>query len=438
MAVVAVVLSAIMGTILRILLFYTGIPAWLRARREVVTPLTSWERVMEGIALQKQLISPYSGDIFHETPLLLRFLRLVEHIPGGSKTIFIVADITIGILLSEIATEFTRYEYKRQQNELSTYSPNAKSLLLKANSIITVPMTVAVIHFFGPYSIATCLAHSTAVFTTLAVLMCWMYTLRGNVLLSCLTLAVAAYQSVYPIIFIIPMATHLFLLTTPKPTSFVCRAAIQSYTRTVLMFTVCLASLLGASFSLEGSWSFLRATYGFILGVPDLTPNVGVFWYFFTEMFEHFRIFFVCVFQINAFIYSIPLAVKLCERPLFQLYIVMFVVSIFKSYPSYADTALCLSLLPLWKHAFGYLRNVLVVAVMYIVVAVVAPILWHLWIYAASANANFYFAITLLFSTAQIFLLTDLLFAFLRYEYDLKHGKEHRLPNGQKTSVVLE
>ncbi|XP_076466847.1 LOW QUALITY PROTEIN: GPI-anchor transamidase component PIGU-like [Babylonia areolata] len=438
MAIAAVVLSGIVGTVLRILLFYTGIPAWLRERREVVTPLTSWERVLEGIALQKQFISPYTGDVFHETPLLLMFLRLVEHIPGGSKTIFIVTDIIIGVLLSEIAQEFTRFEYKRQQNELSTYSPKAKGLLLQAKSLITVPVTVVMIHFFGPYSIATCLAHSTAVFTTVAVLMCWMYTLRGNVLLSCLALAVAAYQSVYPIIFIIPVATHLFLLSNPKPPSFVCRPAVQSYVRTVLVFTVCLASMLGASFSLEGSWEFLRATYGFILGVPDLTPNVGVFWYFFTEMFEHFRIFFVCVFQINAFVYSIPLGVKLRERPLFQLYVVMFVVSIFKSYPSYADTALCLSLMPLWKHVFGYLRNVLVVSVMYLVVAVVAPILWHLWIYAASANANFYFAITLLFSTAQIFLLTDLLFAFLRYEYDLKHGTEHCLPDGQKTSVVLE
>ena len=51
--------------------------------------------------------------------------------------------------------------------------------------------------------------------------------------------------------------------------------------------------------------------YVFRLSVPDLTPNLGVFWYFFTEMFEHFRAFFICVFQIHAFLYTIPLAVKL-------------------------------------------------------------------------------------------------------------------------------
>ena len=47
------------------------------------------------------------------------------------------------------------------------------------------------------------------------------------------------------------------------------------------------------------SWSFLWATYGFILSVPELTPNMGLFWYFFTEMFEHFRVFFVCTFQVS-------------------------------------------------------------------------------------------------------------------------------------------
>ena len=52
--------------------------------------------------------------------------------------------------------------------------------------------------------------------------------------------------------------------------------------------------------------------------------------------------------------------------------------------------------------AFPDLRNTFVVTMMYIVCTAVAPILWHLWIYAGSANANFYFAITLVYSTAQV------------------------------------
>jgi len=39
----------------------------------------------------------------------------------------------------------------------------------------------------------------------------------------------------------------------------------------------------------------------FILGrlsLPDLTPNPGLWWYFFTEMFDHFRPFFLMAFSV--------------------------------------------------------------------------------------------------------------------------------------------
>ena len=51
---------------------------------------------------------------------------------------------------------------------------------------------------------------------------------------------------------------------------------------------------------------------------------------------------------------------------------------------------------------FSDMRNSFVVTVMFGVCSVLAPILYHLWIYAGSANANFYFAITLVYSTAQV------------------------------------
>lgn len=46
-----------------------------------------------------------------------------------------------------------------------------------------------------------------------------------------------------------------------------------------------------------------------------------------------------------------------------------------------------------------------VVGTTLIVTSVLAPVLWHLWIYANSANANFYFGVTLIFSTAQVYFL---------------------------------
>ena len=48
------------------------------------------------------------------------------------------------------------------------------------------------------------------------------------------------------------------------------------------------------------------------------------------------------------------------------------------------------------------MRNSFVVSVMFGVCSVFAPLLFRLWIYSGSANANFYFAITLVYTSAHV------------------------------------
>lgn len=43
----------------------------------------------------------------------------------------------------------------------------------------------------------------------------------------------------------------------------------------------------------------LHGAFGRRLTLPDLTPNPGLWWYFFTEMFDHFRPFFLMVFSVS-------------------------------------------------------------------------------------------------------------------------------------------
>lgn len=51
------------------------------------------------------------------------------------------------------------------------------------------------------------------------------------------------------------------------------------------------------------------AFFSFML--PDLTPNPGLWWYFFTEMFDHFRPFFLMVFSVS----SISMLLELFSTP---------------------------------------------------------------------------------------------------------------------------
>lgn len=78
-----------------------------------------------------------------------------------------------------------------------------------------------------------------------------------------------------------------------------------------------------------------------------------------------------------------------------------------------------------------------IVGCAFIITSALGPTVWHLWIYSGSANANFYFGVTLSFATAQIFLITDLLFAYIKREFTLKHGSS-RLVDGKTAKLVLQ
>ncbi|XP_064610582.1 phosphatidylinositol glycan anchor biosynthesis class U protein-like [Liolophura sinensis] len=431
-----VVVCFLFGILLRLWFFRTRLPTWISTCVEITTPVNAWNRVVEGLSLQRGSVSPYDGDLFHETPLLLKFLDLyTKRWPNSVHLLFIAADFLIGILLVRIANLFARYLLEKQSRDVKSYSLDSQPLLLKSKDLVWLQVSVLVVHFFNPYSLSACLGKSTTVFNSLAVLLTFWAVLKGSLLLSSLCIAVAVYQSLYPIMLVVPAALHLAQKSSAL--SLWDRKAKLIYFQFFLLTAGWLTGLFYLSFWLEGSWQFIQSVYGFILTVPDLSPNIGIFWYFFTEMFEHFRVFFICVFQINAFIYTVPLAIRLRDHPIFLMYVLVFLIAIFKSYPSYPDVALYLCLLPLWQHIFSFMRNTFVVACMYVSCTVFAPILWHLWIYAGSANANFYFAITLVYTTAEIFLVTDLLFAFLRREFSLLHGPNPKLENGLPAQVSL-
>ena len=58
------------------------------------------------------------------------------------------------------------------------------------------------------------------------------------------------------------------------------------------------------------------------------------------------------------------------------------------------------------------------------------PAFWHLWIYAGSGNANFFYAITLVWSLGLSIIVADSIFAVNRDEMDVERpalqGKDVR------------
>lgn len=166
-----------------------------------------------------------------------------------------------------------------------------------------------------------------------------------------LALGFASYLSIYPALLFIPLVLQCYDQRAQESQSG--PSIIPFAMKHFAILAASVGGLFGLSCLVIGDfWEFLSATYGFQLLVPDLAPNVGLWWYFFIEMFDEFREFFLGVFWLHLACYVGGLTVRLRRQPLFVVSALLGVFAIFKPYPSISDASLYLALLPLYRHLF--------------------------------------------------------------------------------------
>ena len=378
-------------------------------------------------------LSPYSGVVFHETPITLSVFSVLGCDSDYIRALFIVADLLTGFLLFKVGEVVARETLLEEDAAVSAglYHVESKSLLSTLSTSVTLPRMLLLAYLLNPYTISSCAAMTTTVWTNL-LLATFLYALVSHkLMLGCLSLALATYQGLYPALLLVPFSLSQYH-AKPK---------LESIFLVLTTFIITSISLQLASFYIMGDWKHLHSVYGFILTVPELTPNMGIFWYFFTEMFDHFRLFFICTFQINLLLYVAPLSIKFPDQPLLLSTVIVGLIAVFKSYPGLGDVGFFLSLLPLFSSLLPFMKQTFIIICMLLATSVLAPIAWQLWIYNNSANANYYFAINLVYSTAQIFLITDLLFGHVKREFYLKNGfsiLEKETKSGQKPILHLK
>lgn len=337
-------------------------------------------------------LSPYDGDMLHLQPVLLDLFGPVIDTPHFLFCIFVVLDILTAELLRLAAIAYieeTRSVDEHQKEDIVNF--------------------VAKCYLFNPIAIASCAVLSLSVFYNLLTALFILSYVKGWLARSAVLYSALVHFTLYSAVFICAL-----------PLKF------KSGRQRALLFFISLSSL--AFFGLinllsNGNLKHIDSTYMFLLDVRDLSPNVGIFWYFFIEVFNHFRPFFLWVFQINILVYLLPLAVTVRSNPFLLLHQLIILVSVFSSYPSMADSVIYLSLMPVFAALHKYIRWGLIVGATMATCVVLSPIMWRMWIDAGSGNANFYFAVTLSYSIAQIFLLTDLLYAHLRKKVADERGE---------------
>lgn len=233
-------------------------------RVELATAMTSWPSLKEVSFLLRNSIPAYDFAPCRPVPLMV---ALLESVPW-SWLPFVLADFVSARLLWLIGT--------------SRGLPREHVLAVMA------------LYLLNPVTVMTSVGRSAASLLPPLLLGALWNGQRGNGVLAMICLAMATYTSLYPIITLIPL---LMLLRGGR-------------LRSLAVFIGNLAALLGASRVYTGSWAWLESTWGCCLFVKDLRPNVGLAWYLFIEMFDHFRSLFVAVFQLNTIFHLAPICIK--------------------------------------------------------------------------------------------------------------------------------
>ncbi|KAL9249611.1 Phosphatidylinositol glycan anchor biosynthesis class U protein-like protein [Drosera capensis] len=356
---------AISSVVLRLILIYSSetLGFNLSSRPEISTPLTSLRRLNEGYWLKQAGLSPYAGSMYHGSPLLLTVLGplTATRVDGHflCSFLFVIADFISAILIRAMGNILQ-----------SAYGQYLESLglgkLFKISERLCSGDIAALVYLWNPLTILTCLGSSTMPIENFFVVLCLYGACARFVPLAAFGWLLAAHLSLYPSILILPV---IFLLAqgsdAPPSKLFLKKDSSKTATppseighhhvkmtndiglppfswRVVthfLLWASIWASyiLILCAFSVKqkgGLREMFRRTYGFMLSVEDLAPNIGVQWYFFAEVFDFFRSFFLIVFHINILFMILPLAIRLKHRPCFLAFVYIAISSMLKSYPS--------------------------------------------------------------------------------------------------------
>jgi GPI-anchor transamidase subunit U len=166
----------------------------------------------------------------------------------------------------------------------------------------------------------------------------------------------------------------------------------------LVFFLFWMFSLLYLSFLIMGSnWEFLTI-YLNRLQITDLTPNYGIFWYFFILVFEQFQFFFLFVFNLHLLVLLIPLYIKFKFEILIFLkwrnekFLLAFILiasfSMFNPYPTFSHTTFYFTIFILFSDTIKKLTSGIYYFFTLILGMTLGPVLFNTWVNNHSNNVN--------------------------------------------------
>jgi len=181
----------------------------------------------------------------------------------------------------------------------------------------------------------------------------------------------------------------------------------------VVVVFLLFACLLGSSAAaMDGELHFLQASILSLLSLRDLTPNVGLFWYIFIEVFDRYRGLFLLAFHAHLFFYPVPLHLRLGRHrpvgPWLHCTAAIGIITLFKPYPTACDFGLMISSLLIQvelireaEKQFAFLLSGLLFGLC------MFPTMSAVWLTRNAGNANYLYNMTLVINVFGCLLLSE-------------------------------
>jgi hypothetical protein len=239
-----------------------------------------------GIFLKKRigLSSTYEGDLVHELPMMLNIYELFLSLPVNMRYIFTLFDAINALLVFLIAKRsiYLFYVLEKRDFQAGKYDrllashtdrTEIKKFMLCPESFSNEYWSLIAFgaYLFNPFCIASCVAQSTVIISNTVLLLWFYFLVKNKTILALFFLAVHANLTIYSASLIV--ASIFFVRRNNK------QPLLRLVVKNLLPFMGMALAVFAFNLWLEDfNTRFIKCTYLFILEVPDLVPNLGVFW----------------------------------------------------------------------------------------------------------------------------------------------------------------
>ncbi|KAL5971828.1 Phosphatidylinositol glycan anchor biosynthesi clas U protein [Taenia solium] len=284
--------------------------------------------------------------------------------------------------------------------------------------VCVYPLSVFVFAF-NPFSVFAFGNHSIGIVPVILTVLTFVALAKDRTLVASVLCGVGSYINLF--------SSYLMLAVLAQ-----CRNRKSRVYLSLFVFVLTLVGLLFSTYHLENSWDFLRHCYLSNIYARNTTPNLGLFWYMYVEMFAHFNVFFVWTMQLIIFALCFGLLLRFYADPLFLALLLTMTTGVLRPYNSVSDLGCSLALLMHWRHLFTYFKNTFILTVLTAVALILAPLFYLTWLHTGTSNANFYFSASLIIGVVRVQLLIQTISAYLRYQFHRKFGLQPCLSTGTK------